>query len=1671
MKKINQVLSIILAILMVMSTIPITATAATATYSDVCGKNLIWTLDESTGTLTISGTGDMYDGEFSYPSWNANLVESVIISEGVTSIGELAFCYNTNIKNVSIADSVTDIGDEAFYNCTGLTDIVIGEGVTNIGYRSFYNCTGLTNIVIGTGVTSIGEFAFQKCSNLETVTIYNAVEEICEYAFNWCSKLTDVYYFGTESEWNAIKKATLLSKTGLENATIHFLGEETHECSYNAVVTPPTCTEQGYTTYTCICGDSYIDNYVDATGHSDNDDNGLCDDCGEVVNKLSGTYGENLTWSFDEITGTLTIFGEGAMDDDVYNYYGLPWKDFKYEIVNVVISDGVTSIGLGAFELCINVKNITIPDSVTIIGEWAFSNCDHITKVVIPEGVEEIGEGAFNHCDYLDTVVIPGNVKVLGDRVFGDCKKLANVTLGEGITNLGLYTFDDCINLTDIVIPESVTSLRGMNFAGCTNLKSITIPATLTGIGYGTFGDCINLQDVYYNGTEEDFLDIEAYGKNAPLFAATLHCESSNHTHNYVKVGEVAKTCEVDGYTQYACICGRSYKGDYVEALGHVYDDGVVTKNPTCDATGVKTFTCSVCGEGKYTEAIPKKGHNYDDGVVTTEPTCTTNGIKTFTCSNCGDKYTESIDKLTEHNYELIINLTPSETECVKNYKCTVCGDTYTETVNASGHTKVIVSEIAPTETQPGLTAGVYCSACDAVLLEQQIIPALGTTDDASNISSGTCGTKATWTFNKETGALTISGTGAMTAYKYNQAPQWDYLKSKIKSIVIKDGITAIGDYAFKGYTNLMYVSISDTVTQIGANAFAGCSSLVHITLSGNIYFIYASAFEGCSKLNSVTIGSNLMIINNKAFKDCNALTDVFYVGTEEQWNAISIVETGNSSIANAKVHYNTTEKQHYYTVFELEPTCTEAGYTKFVCECGDEYTVNYPALGHNLVETPVILPTTESVGYTKGEKCTYCNMVTDEPVEVPAIKEGVIAGDGGGNIIWTYNEVTETMEFFGELGFDYYDAIQDTTADSDERPWGVYGCSRIQYVIVHEGITGINDETFYGFRSLRLISLPSTLQWICSDAFRNTGKFATKYNGTEEEWKKIDGYYINDNMYFNGSGDVVFSGTHGDNLTWIFDESNSTLTISGKGAMESSLEYPWSLYAASIENVVIKSGVTSIASNAFKTDAATPYNIKNVEIADTVTKIGNQAFANCDYLTSVTIPVSVTTIYSTSFYNCDGLKDVYYLGTEKQWNKLSIAVVAGAVFNNATIHFIIYEGFCGDNLTWMFDGTTLIISGTGDMYDFDVDFGGFPLSPWGDFIDDIECVIIGDGVTSIGDSAFLYCNNLKSVKLGSGLTKIVDDAFYWCSALTDITFPESLTEIGRYAFYQCENLSSVVIPLSVQKIDYGAFQSCTNLKDVYYEGTEEQWKSILIGRSNRPLLNATIHYNYGKTFTGVKGDYFYIDDVRQKAYQLVEFEGDFYFINDSHKIAKNKTLYLSDRFVNGFTYEDGTPLQPGYYTFDETGKMVILNGPVGDYFYENNVRLKAYQLVEFEGDFYFINDSHKIAKNKTLYLSDRFVNGFTYEDGTPLQPGYYTFDETGKMVILNGPVGDYFYENNVRLKAYQLVEFEGNYYFINDSHKLAKNKRLYMSQRFVEGTDLEIGYYEFDENGRMIKE
>ena len=156
-----------------------------------------------------------------------------------------------------------------------------------------------------------------------------------------------------------------------------------------------------------------------------------------------------------------------------------------------------------------------------------------------------------------------------------------------------------------------------------------------------------------------------------------------------------------------------------------------------------------------------------------------------------------------------------------------------------------------------------------------------------------------------------------------------------------------------------------------------------------------------------------------------------------------------------------------------------------------------------------------------------------------------------------------------------------------------------------------------------------------------------------------------------------------------------------------------------------------------------------------------------------------------------------------------------------------------------------------------------------------------------------------------------------------------------------------------------------------------------------------------------------------QKAYQLVEVDGDIYYIGDRHEIVKNKKVYIKEERTNDLTFADGTPITAGWYEFDENGKMVIVNGIVGNKIYKNNTQLKAYQLVEVDGEFYYIGDRHEIVKNKKVYIKAERTNDLTFADGIPITAGWYEFDENGKMVIVNGIVGNKIYKNNTQLKAY----------------------------------------------------
>ena len=218
---------------------------------------------------------------------------------------------------------------------------------------------------------------------------------------------------------------------------------------------------------------------------------------------------------------------------------------------------------------------------------------------------------------------------------------------------------------------------------------------------------------------------------------------------------------------------------------------------------------------------------------------------------------------------------------------------------------------------------------------------------------------------------------------------------------------------------------------------------------------------------------------------------------------------------------------------------------------------------------------------------------------------------------------------------------------------------------------------------------------------------------------------------------------------------------------------------------------------------------------------------------------------------------------------------------------------------------------------------------------------------------------------------------------------------------------------------------------------------------------------------------YFYVNGIKQRAYQLFQYEGDFYYVSDGNKIATNSTQYLN-KVLAGYTYP-GTDIamQAGNYDFGADGKMVFRNGPVDGYYYVYGIKQKAYQLFEYNGDFYYVSDGNKIAKNTTLYLN-KVLAGFTYP-GTDIamQSGNYDFDADGKMQFKNGPVGDYYYVNGEKQKAYKLFEFNGNFYYVSDGNKIVKNKSVYLNKVLegftYNGQPLQKGNYYFNAEGKMV--
>ena len=463
----------------------------------------------SGGTLTISGMGAMRDFEWNGQPWYnvRSSITIVVIGNGVTTIGDWAFYGCTALTSITIPNSVITIGDMAFSGCFGLASVTIGNNVATIRQSAFQNCTGLTS------VTSLNPGPPTMGSNVFTNINVNA----CLYVPH-----------------NSLDAYLLASGWGHQFGCIYSLHTVTFNSQGGSDVTSQTIAQGSRAAKPAdpILANHIFDGWYQDTSYL----NAWDFDTDVVTSNITlfarWTHGWHCGFPIasDVIAtlsgGTLTISGTGAIAD--FNP-SRPWDSYRDSITNVIIDDGITIIGMSAFEGCINLTSVIIPNSVTNIGHRAFFYCSSLNSVIIGNGVIFIADNAFAGCTGLTSINIP-----------------------DGVLSIGNWAFAGCTGLTSIVIPNSVTSIGYNAFQGCTSLTSVIIGSGVTIFG-SQYNPRADIRDVFYYCNS--LISVVSLNPVPPIALPNLHNKlDKTFVHLYVPQDNIADYASADYWSEFGSI-------------------------------------------------------------------------------------------------------------------------------------------------------------------------------------------------------------------------------------------------------------------------------------------------------------------------------------------------------------------------------------------------------------------------------------------------------------------------------------------------------------------------------------------------------------------------------------------------------------------------------------------------------------------------------------------------------------------------------------------------------------------------------------------------------------------------------------------------------------------------------------------------------------------------------------------------------------------------------------------------------------------------------------------------------------------------------------------------------------------------------------------------------------
>lgn len=1307
---------------------------------------------------------------------------TVVVPDGVHTIGEGAFKGCISIETVLLPDTVTVISDNAFKGCRRLMQIKLPSSLKTVGSYAFHRCHMLQSISLPDGVKELGNCVFLYCDSLEEVSMPGvrslgkqvflndvslkklhisrelSISCICD-VFTGCGKLEEVIL--TDTVYSLKNAVSLISAEADIPPLIRTIAVDIYRMM--------EIENQNVLKFLTNIRNVELPEGITGIGKSC-----FFDKKGIVSVKLPSTLRfidsrafrncinlERVEFGYDDVS----ISPDAFKNCTTLKYIRLAdGKEYALEGLEVPggevppVVQTVHSQVLGNF--CISgttllkyrgsEARVVVPDGIRVIGERAFAGNEAVDRVVLPASVVAIEERAFEDCLVLQTIDFPEGLSMLGKSAFENCVKLIRAILPESLIRLEVSAFNRCKALREVRFGRDMREIEDLAFYNCVSLQAVELPEGLLRIGDLAFYRCTSLKEVQLPSSLLS-LGNQAFTMSG-ITRAVVRC--------------VPTDCH-DVFSQ----CAKLKKLILEEGVRHIGDK--------------YAFHCERLSQIVLPASLETVGRNAFDGSpwFLSLPEDGTSGAVLVD----GSHYQGDV-RLPEHvrmiaggafcGNEQITSVTiPEEVTWIGPRA--FCGCTGLLYVKLPSRIPVIPEglfsycpsliqvELMQTETEGQLVRVEEQAFYDCRSLMS--IPSLESADFIGKEALWGCG----MLYNLELscgdmGDRAFEGTGFLNELKARSplaataSVLIDGLGSRGR-VTIPEGIERIADYAFCGNKDITWIVFPESLKHIGAYGFAGCSSLEGVSFSSVLETLGSRAFEACGF--SGTVSCPVRVIGDGAFSRCRSLKHGSFDRTEvigshgfegcvdlESVSCAHLAELGSFAFSGCEA----------LTAWDVQTVRCVGERAFYGC-----FSLKRLALYGEM-----------AVGAHGFEDCTSL-----EVLRIP--EEGFTFGT------CCFSGCTALRRIVhGEGIYDFksYGELFDQTIPSAVRQilCSVYSCFSIdegrrltayynagRSVVIPDGVKRVEGEVFRNCAGLAQITVPESVEYIGPRAFHGT-----KWMDSESR----QGMVIVNKFLLDAScceGEVTIPAEVERISGWAFSNCfgltgivlvNDRIVIE-EHAFRNCINIKQLILADGTEyrlerlsdrEAELPSMVKQIwrdCFNCFKTDGQgclteCTGNIANLNLPAGITFLGDGALQESNLLSTVTLTDETEGIGNSAFKQCKWLTQVK--------NAIHIRQIKAMAFSGC-IRLQRIE--LGVHLTFL--GVKAFENCTS-----------------------LQELIIPEGVTEIPDQACFRCHELKRVMLPSTLRRIGKEAFAFCYCLEEVSLPDGLELIDSRAFAWCKSIS-----------------------------------------------------------------------------------------------------------------------------------------------------------------------------------------------------------------------------------------------------------------------------------------